>query len=202
MNYIQLIPPELIELIIPFLDNDNLSNFLICYNIIDKVNWTMIYFLHFNAIKNTKYEEYFNWLSIDNLKYKLGLKETVEEIYDFKTLTLPINRMAEIPKEIENLINLEFLYLVNNKITEIPETVGKLINLKGLYLHNNKIEIISETVGNLNILKYLDLSYNKIEIISETVGKLINLQILYLSDNKIIKLPPELERFKYSLIIL
>ena len=185
MYYFSFIPIELIELIIPYLDTEGLSSFLDSYDVKDLINWTIVYNLHFLQFKNVGYGEYKMFLSIEQLKQKLKLKESVEEIYNLKELDLANNKITEIPKEIGMLINLEELELSYNKITKIPDTMGKLINLQYLSLFGNKIVDLPETFGNLINLQVLNLRNNEIIKIPKSVGNLRNLEYLYLQNNKI-----------------
>ncbi len=77
-----------------------------------------------------------------NKALKLGLKESIEEIYQMKQLDLTRKGLKEIPKEIGQLHNLQRLYLDNNRIKEIPKELGQLHNLKSLWLNNNQIKEI------------------------------------------------------------
>ena len=180
MDYISFIPIELIELIIPYLDNDGLVSFLKYHDVKNFINWTTVYTLHFNKIRNVNYGLYFSFLSIEMLRCKFNLKENVEEIYNLKVLDLTRGLIKEIPPEIEQLINLEGLHLNHNEIIKISKEIGKLTNLQYLDLSYNKIKDIPETVGNLTNLKELHLDNNQIKGIPETVEKLINLQFLTL----------------------
>ena len=188
MDYISFVPIELIELIIPYLETGGLESFLKYHDVKNFINWSTVYTLHFNKIRNINYGLYFSFLSIEKLKEKLNLEGTEEEIYNWKSLNLSRNSIEEIPREIGELINLKQLDLNNNRIKEIPEFIGKLINLKSLYLNNNKISEIPLEIGNLIKLKYLGLSFNQLTEIPDVIGKLINLKSLYLNNNKIIKI--------------
>ena len=129
-SYIDFLPLEIIELIIPYLNNNELSEFLTVYNIQNILNWETIYYLHFgnrmskdfNAME--KFQEYLTPLSVERLKEKLKLKWSVKEIH-----SLYNNNISKMPKEIGELKILKQLYLMNNKIKSLPETVVKLINL-------------------------------------------------------------------------
>ena len=189
MEYILFVPSELIELIIPYLNDSELISFLEVYDVKNFINWTTVYSLHFLQVKNVDYKEYKTFLSIEKLKEKLNLRWSLEELINLKELFLSNSQIEEIPKEIGELINLRELKLNKNEIKEIPSEIGKLINLKYLYLHNNKIVDVPKEIGELINLRELNLSSNQITEIPPEIGKLTNLKYLYLHNNKIVDVP-------------
>ena len=192
MSYFDYIPFELIELIIPYLYKEEIVSFLHFNNVKDKINWNIVYFLHFKDTPNNKlkeyiisYKKYDDFLSIENLKDKLKFKHSVKAIYHWKDFNLSYSNIKEIPKEIGNLINLERLYLYTNQITKIPSEIGNLINLNILDLSDNNIGEIPTEIGKLINLIKLYLNNNQIREIPSEISRLINLKVLYLCNNKL-----------------
>ena len=192
MSYFDYTPIELIELIIPYLDTEGLALFQSIYDVKDKINWNNVYFLHFGDTPNNKlnshiisYKEYNDFLSIENLIFKLKFKHSVKTIYNWKEFNLSHSDIKEIPPEIGNLINLDRLYFHNNQIRKIPSEIGNLINLDILSLSYNNIGEIPTEIGKLTNLKMLNLNYNKIKSVPDDMRKLINLQYLDLENNKL-----------------
>jgi len=148
-------------------------------------------FPNYNSMfrKDTPRQTYTLLYDLTNLKNKLGLKESIEEIYQMKRLDLFNNQIKEIPKEIGHLHNLQKLDLNVNKIKEIPKEIGQLHNLQRLWLYNNKIKEIPKEIGQLHNLEYLGLYNNQIKEIPKEIGQLHNLQRLWLYNNKIKEIP-------------
>ena len=184
MNSITLfefIPFELLESILPYLNKDDLLSFLAFYDIKGRMNWDVIYFLHFDKIKNNmNYNGYLHWLSLEKLK---------EELINLKKLDL-FNRLTEIPEEIDSLNNLQILDLNANGLTFLPKEIGNLTNLQKLNLSFNKLTFLPKEIGNLINLKELSLSFNNLTYLPKEIGNLINLQYLNLVSNGL----PNLEK--------
>ena len=167
MYYLQLIPVELIELLIPHLDVESIQSFLDVYPFIQMLNWSTIFTYHFGYYKNVDIHLYIKYLSIEQLQSKLPNKlfgMTIEEILNLELLNLNNNQLIEVPKEIFTLTNLQELYLSSNKLTEVPKEIGNLTNLQELYLSNNQLTEVPKEIGNLINLQILYLDNNQLTI--------------------------------------
>ena len=166
MYYLQLLPVELIELLIPHLDVNDLQSFLKVYSFVNLLKWSTIFTYHFGYYKNVDTHLYIKYLSIEQLRSKLPRlsKMTVEEILNLQILHLCSNQLKEVPKEIFTLINLQELYLYNNQLTEVPKEIFTLINLQELYLSNNQLTKVPKEIFTLINLQYLYLSHNQLKI--------------------------------------
>jgi Leucine-rich repeat (LRR) protein len=209
-SYFYLFPSEINELILQYLRIVDLENFIHLFEyLIEGINWSNVYYLHFKYYKNNiVYEEYLRFLKIESLKIKFNLINSVDKIDISQELNLTsnqitsippeigslknlqylyssYNQITSIPKEIENLKNLRYINLSYNKITSIPPEMGNMENLQYLYLANNQIIFIPKELGNLEKLQYLYLDNNQITFVPKGLGKLKNLQHLYLSNNQI-----------------
>ncbi|ORX83133.1 hypothetical protein BCR32DRAFT_278288 [Anaeromyces robustus] len=85
-----------------------------------------------------------------------------------KILSLKVNALEIIPKEIGNLMNLNFIGFSQNSLKSIPEEIYCLKKLK-------------------------NISYNKIEEIPKEIACLENLERLYLNDNELKDIPKKIE---------
>jgi len=131
-------------------------------------------FPNYNSMfqKDTPRETYTLLYDLTNLKNKLGLKESIEEIYQKRLLSLTYNQIKEIPKEIGQLHNLQRLWLSVNQIKEIPKEIGQLHNLEQLWLDRNKIKEIPKELGQLHKLQQLWLHNNPIKEIPKELSHL------------------------------
>ena len=128
---LQLNLPDLLS----FCTSSKRINDLICQNNdiwIAKLNRE---FPNYNPMfrKDTPRQTYTLLYDLTNLKNKLGLEESIEEIYQMKRLDIRRKGIKEIPKEIGNLTNLQGLHLGDNQIKEIPKEIGQLHNLIYLF---------------------------------------------------------------------
>ena len=85
--------------------------------------------------KDTPRQTYTLLYDLTNLKNKLDLTESIQEIYQMKKLNLYGNEIKEIPKELKQLHNLQILDLGDNQIKEIPKELTQLHNLQQLELN-------------------------------------------------------------------
>ena len=131
--------------------------------------------------------------SLNTLKNKIELKESIYELYNLETFGFH-KGMISIPKEIWSLRNLKNLDLSYNSFTEIPKELSNLRNLVVLSLDSNEITFIPAEIENLSKLKSLSLSNNKISVLPEEFSKLSNLEVLYIHGNKFSTAPEQLIR--------
>ena len=174
MYYLQLIPVELIELLIPHLDVESLQSLLTVYSFVKLLKWSTIFTYHFGYYKNVDIQLYIKYLSVQQLQsksnnHKLSKlpklpKMTIEEILNLQELDLSYNQLKEIPKEIFTLTNLQKLGLSNNQLTEVPKEIFTLTNLQVLNLYNNQLTELPKEIGNLTNLQILYLYNNKLKI--------------------------------------
>ena len=131
-NYFDVVPVELSDIIISYLDNDNLQNFveILSKNIKSNLNWRFINHLHFGSNKNIDQIEYQRFLDIEKLKNIFRLKETVDEVDKMTELNLIFRAIDNIPPAIASLKNLQILNLSVNRIKKISPEVTSLKNLK------------------------------------------------------------------------
>ena len=131
-------------------------------------------FPNYNSMfrKDTPRQTYTLLYDLTNLKNKLGLKESIEEIYQMKRLSLTYNQIKEIPKEIGQLHNLQILDLAENQIKEIPKQLTQLHNLQTLYLYKNQIKEIPKELTQLHNLQGLYLYKNQIKEIPKELSHL------------------------------
>lgn len=191
MDYLQLIPTELIEITISFLEYADLINFTTLIPYPNLINWSTIHIYHFGSYTNVNKDKYMSYLTIESLKNKLNPYTdcisllSQEEIYNLVRLDLSHKQLNSIPAEIGNLINLQKLYLFNNKLISIPTEISKLTNLRLLDLSHNQLISIPTEISKLKNLQLLDLSYNQLISIPAEISKLINLRLLDLHGNKL-----------------
>src|SRR5438876_786964 len=84
LGYFDIIPYELTEIIVSYFDYDTFEHFNI-----DNLNYHAIYYYHFNQYKmilnKVAYEQY---LGLDDLKKKLKLRYTLDELKELYILDL------------------------------------------------------------------------------------------------------------------
>lgn len=153
-------------------------------------------YLNYDWNGKSKKEIYSILYNILVLKEKLGLKESIYEIYYLPEIDLNTKNIHEIPKEIKILKNLQILNVSNNFIKIVPKEIGNLINLQVLDLSNNHIEILPVAIGNLTKLKKFDLGSNRLKTVPKEIGNLINLDNLLLFSNKLEEIPKEIGIWK------
>jgi len=108
MNYFQLIPIELIEILISYLNNDDFDSLNQAFSF-NNLNWYIVFKYHFGYHKNVNIVEYQRFLGIESLIDKLNLKENIEELNNGTELSLSVNQLDKLPKEIGNLSSLQTL---------------------------------------------------------------------------------------------
>ena len=110
-NYFSLIPGELIEVMIPYLDNISLNSFISTYNYKHLLNWITIFSRHFGKdktidLKLINYDLYDTFLSIQKLKNIVShpfSRESNMRIYNSKELNLVGYGIDVIPPEMGKL---------------------------------------------------------------------------------------------------
>lgn len=187
-TYFSFIPFELIELIVNYLNKNDLLSFLDVYNLKHILNWSAICSLHSDIYEVTNFDQYFHILSVEKLKEILKLDEyTLKMLIDEELLYLDDMNLTSLPEEIGVLTNLKILILENNKLTSIPKEIAYLTNLTDLILNDNQLVNIPKEIGKLTNLTTLILNDNQLVNIPRTIRKLTNLTLLCISNNKLNK---------------
>ena len=141
---------------------------------------------------NSSHKEIYTLLySLNTLKNKIELKESIYELYNIETFGFH-KGMISIPKEIWSLRNLKELDLSYNIFTEIPRELFNLTKLKVLRLYSNRLRKIPKEIENLINLEFLHISDNQLKEIPKEMGRMIKLNTISLFDNKLRTLPEEL----------
>jgi len=143
-----LIPLELIESIVYLLDPDDLDAVNIVYHnkFIFTINWSTVHMYRFGKYKNMNYDQYHKMISVEEVKTKLKLNESIDELIEIIILELSSNKLTEIPNSIGILQQLQYLDLSSNQLTKIPESIGNLPQLQNLYLYGNKLTEIPDSI--------------------------------------------------------
>lgn len=148
------------------------------------LNTDSMYFSRkFDLSKTKKSDLYLLLYSLKDIKERLILKHTLDQIYRTKTLFLQNKGLVSLPSSLGNLDKLEELDLSYNKLTTIPRSLGNLTNLKRLVLNNNFLTSLPETLGALLNLEKIYLYKNLLEKIPENLGNLKQLRELHVDHN-------------------
>ena len=100
MNYFEVLPSEIIDIIISYADHSTLENFLKTYfdgSIIRRLNVSRILFYRFDRyIPNIDIEFYLKYLNVESLKSKVILNLSdptirADRIYRAEILSMPAN---------------------------------------------------------------------------------------------------------------
>ena len=122
----EFIPIEILESIIYLLNHADLNNLIQTYPI-SSINWSMLHLYRFGTYKsNLNYPDYYRIISAEDVKLKLKLNQSIDEITQLQILYLSNNKLTLIPDSIGNLTQLQLLDLSNNKLTSIPKSVLNL----------------------------------------------------------------------------
>ena len=163
--------------------------------------------VHINLNNNSQYNEDYDYIKNDLLKYLVelkqlahlnlgnchGIKSLPDELFSMCNLTeLYIGNITKIPKEIGNLSKLIRLNISDLELKEIPKEIGLLKDLKELNLSSNDLFEIPKEIGLLKDLKELNLSSNDLFEIPKEIGNLTKLEILNLSYNRLHLIPKEI----------
>jgi len=191
MDYFNLIPSELNNIIISYISFTDLKSLLNTFSL-PNLNWSVIHDYHFNEYKSISLSDYLNKLSTESLINKLNLNYSIDELLNSNTFNLNDIGLTEIPPEIFNLNNLQYLSFEYNRITDVPLGISNLTNLIKLELTNNLLVEIPPGIFKLINLRELHLNRNYIKQVPPEIGTLSNLRYLDLSSNQIVKINPEI----------
>ena len=197
-TYFDLIPTDLSNIIVSYLNSDDLENFGLSHTyLISIFNWSFVHSLHFGSFTiGIDYTEYLKLLQVEKLIKVLHLRYTINQLLNLQELYLINLQLKDIPKEIGDLSNLQMLNLKYNQLIDIPKEIGMLASLQRLDLSNNKLKNIPEGIYNLRNLQYLYLSSNYLTNIPKEIGMLESLQRLDLRNNKLMNIPKEIEHLR------
>src|SRR5436190_10066635 len=186
-NYFNLVPSELIEIIVSYLKYNDLQNFIETFQL-TKLNWNAVHKYHFGNYPKSNsrpltYSRYQRLIGVEGVKIILGLKESIEEITSMKVLTLSNKELYSIPSEIFSLENLKILVLNRNHITSIPKEISKLFRLQELWIGKNELSSLPIELVQLEGLQLLDISFNKFTELPVEIFKFSNLDELHIRGN-------------------
>lgn len=116
---------------------------------------------------------------------------------ELELLSIGINRVKKIPRDIGNLIKISSLFCGNNLITKVPESINQLLSLQTLELQNNRIKEFPGGCDRLISLRDLSLGNNLITSLPDDIGELPRLMSLRIPFNKIRKLPASTQDLIY-----
>jgi len=180
MNYFNIVPSDVNNIILSYLYSDELITLLFTYNLLH-VNWNTVHSYHFNEYKKLSSSEYLTRLLIEELIIKLWLPHNIDEMLNIKELNLSRYNLVQVPSVVFLLNNLETLDLSDNRLTQVPKGINKLTNLRVLYLDHNYIKDLPEGIfDNLNNLKQLSLDDYLLSWIPTKIRKRPNLSIILL----------------------
>jgi len=196
--YMQLRVKELKQI----LDDDNQE-----YSDIFEINFNnTLNHNNINSNHNVWIERLFSWASYNQIpepvydkdkEYISGLTRNIDELLTLKELTINVDNLSELPKELFNIVTLETLKILNvdkSEITEIPEEISNLKNLITLCIwsengYTSKLMKIPTTIKSLKNLKTLSFYGHLINYLPDEVGYLSNLEQLYIQACKLTTLP-------------
>jgi Leucine-rich repeat (LRR) protein len=121
-----------------------------------------------------------------------SLPKEIEILTELRILGLSANEFTVFPQEILQLKKLTELRLTANDLRTLPSEIGCLSELTILRLKNNGLSSIPAEIGNLHKLRKLYLSRNILSAIPSEIGKLKQLEYLDIRDNPIKSIPVEL----------
>jgi len=110
MDYFNLTPSELNNIILSYLPFDDLVLLLKTFNWIN-LNWSVIHQYHFGEYNQIELNKYLTRLASESLIIKFKLRYTIDELLNLEMLSLYRVNVKRVPQEIEYLTNLIFLNL-------------------------------------------------------------------------------------------
>ncbi len=136
------------------LDLKSLLNFAVCNKTIEKKLENVWIYKHkdFRIPEFSAKNEYIILYQLNQIKTKLSVSNTVEEIYKFPRIRF---NLKYIPKEFKCMINLKELEWLHTQLEMVPKEIGYLTNLNVLNLAYNWLRTVPVEIGNLINLKTL-----------------------------------------------
>nr|CAG8506651.1 11654_t:CDS:10 [Entrophospora candida] len=110
--------------------------------------------------------------------------------YNVDRLSIEINQLSKLPKEMSNFTHLRYLNLSQNAFIEFPEALCSMPSLKILDISKNKICKLPQDFGKLMTLQLLKISKNQIKRLPKYIADMKDLQYLKIDFNPI-KFPPK-----------
>ncbi|MCK4934764.1 MAG: leucine-rich repeat domain-containing protein, partial [Simkaniaceae bacterium] len=111
------------------------------------------------------------------------LSEDIGMFVGIASLSLSLNCLSFLPREVEQLTALRSLNLSNNSLEIFPSEILGLSKLKQLDLSYNELAILPSEIGNLRQLESLNLEGNQLQVLPMEMGELANLTNLELAEN-------------------
>lgn len=193
MDYFEVVPVDLVEIIVSFLDKKDLGYFTDEYMHNYLIDWSHVHFHRYGFYGN--FDKYVKYLAAEKMKKwvpeRLG-KMNLDQILDIKNLDLTGLHVKSLPDEISVLKNLIVLILTDTNITILPDILWNLTSLRRLDLSNLRLFKIPSDIDKLINLEMLALSRNNLTKLPSEIGNLTKLLVLLLNVNMILHLPPEI----------
>ncbi|MEL6134807.1 MAG: leucine-rich repeat domain-containing protein [Bacteroidota bacterium] len=119
-------------------------------------------------------------LSLPNQKLR-EIPSAVFRLPNLQVLDLSGNKLKKLPGRVADLQHLEILILTNNKLNVLPDEVKEMDNLRELYLRSNRLVEVPAWVGGLSKLRKMDISYNQLllEDVVALQGRLPKCEVVY-----------------------
>jgi len=152
-------------------------------------------YLHGGHLTNADLEDIcglvgLRWLSLRVELINLLPKE-IQRLQNLKTLDVSNTGILGLPKEIGELKCLETLDVSNTMLTELPMEIWRLQQMKTLDAGGTHIREVSKEIGKLVKLETLDLRSTMITVLPKEIGELLCLKTLNLRHTFVRELPKE-----------
>lgn len=152
-------------------------------------------YLHVGHLTNADLEDIcglieLRWLSLRVELINLLPKE-IQRLQNLETLDVSNTGVLGLPKEIGELKRLETLDVSNTMLTELPMEIWTLQQLKTLDAGGTHIREVCKEIGNLDKLETLDLRSTMVTELPKEIGKLLCLKRLILRHTLVTELPME-----------
>ena len=95
MYYFNFIPNELSEIIISYLDYDDFVSLNNSFRF--DLNYSQVYHYRYGTVLKLDYKGYRQYLGAEDLKNKLGLRESINELEKIEELSLYYNGLYSLP---------------------------------------------------------------------------------------------------------
>lgn len=106
-------------------------------------------------------------------------------------------RLTELPEEVIHASELILLSIGVNAVEKLPKDIGVLTNIRRCFMGNNLLREIPESITDLNSVQTLELQNNQISSFPTGIGNMTNLEDLSLGNNLLTRLPDDLGEARY-----